>query len=82
MEGRIEISWKVDDGYVNNGPHTTEVDVEDFEDLNEQEIVDLIHEIVQNDFEQSVSFEVTSSAITDAKEAIKAAREADVSSED
>ena len=72
MEGRIEIRWKVDDGYVNNGPHISEVDVEDFEDLNEQEIEDLIHEIVQNDFEQSVSFEITSSAITDVKEAIKA----------
>lgn len=72
MEGKIEISWRVDDGYVNNGPHTTEVDAEDYEGLSDQEIEDLIYEIVQDDFEQSVSFEIASSAITDAKEAIKA----------
>lgn len=67
----IEITWTVDDGYVNNGPHRTTVDVEEFEGLNEQAIEDLMCEIIQSDFEQQVTFTITSSALTDIQDRLK-----------
>lgn len=54
----ITVTWKVDDGYVNNGPHTTQIDDDEMEGLSEQEQELLIEEAVQADFENNVSWYV------------------------
>ncbi len=34
----MKVTWKVDDGYVNNGPHETTIDESELEELSEEEI--------------------------------------------
>lgn len=51
------VTWKIDDGYVNNGPHKTEIDDAELEECeNDAEREILIEEAVQNDFENTVSW--------------------------
>lgn len=53
----LVITWKVDDGYVNNGPHQTRIEdyeLEECEDEDDRER--LIEEAVQADFENQVSW--------------------------
>ena len=57
-EAHVTIKWQVEDGYVSGSrPHTTEIALSDFEDdMTPDDIQDLICEIVQEDFSQSISF--------------------------
>lgn len=53
----MKITWKVDDGYVNNGPHTTEIDDEELEDFEtEEEKEEFIEQCITGDFERKVSW--------------------------
>lgn len=61
MQNRIKITWKVSDGYVGHGPHSFYIDQEDFEDFeNEDERQQFIEECVQQEFENEVSWEISS----------------------
>lgn len=54
------VSWKVDDGYANNGPHTTVIDKHDLDDCEtEEERERFIEECVQRDFEENVTWYIT-----------------------
>lgn len=63
----IEVHWTVEDGYVNNGPHSTTIDVEfelglseeEWNELPEEEQRDRIEDLVQEDFEQKISYGIT-----------------------
>ena len=57
MSEYIEIKWKVDDGYVGGGTHTTSIPVSDLLDSceTEDQIGDEIGEYIRNDFEQRIS---------------------------
>lgn len=53
MSEQIAVNWSVDDGYVNNGTHTAKIDIQDFDaDMTDDEILDVVSECVQSDFEQ------------------------------
>lgn len=60
----FEVTWKVDDGYVNNRPHTTKIkpyndmSFEDWNKINTEEQMIYIEECVQQDFENIVSFTI------------------------
>jgi len=70
---KIEVTWEVDDGYAGpSRPQSTVVDLEDFEDLSEQAIEVLLYEIVGEDFSQNIGYSITSAAVSDIQEAIKA----------
>lgn len=51
------ITWKVDDGYVNNGPHKVEIDQEDWDECETEEDRQYpIEDTVRYDFEDKVSY--------------------------
>lgn len=53
----MNIIWRVDDGFVNNGPHDLEIDDEELEWYEtEEERSDFIAQAVQEDFEQKVTW--------------------------
>ena len=54
----MKFSWEIDDGYVGQrAPQYTEIDDDDLAECEtEEERQELINEIVQEDFEQKVSF--------------------------
>ncbi len=53
----MRVYWAVDDGYVGkNRPHHTDIEDEDLEGLTDDERRDTIAEIVQEDFDQSISW--------------------------
>jgi len=55
----MRIVWRVEDGYVNNGEHETEVPDEDLAGCStEKERENLIDEYVDDDFVNNVSFEI------------------------
>ena len=54
----MRVYWKVDDGFVGNGEHFTDIDVEDLEGLNPQQREMEIEEWISEDFSRLVSFEV------------------------
>ena len=57
----LVVTWKVDDGYVNNGPHQTHIDDADLEECEDDaERERLIEEAVQTDFENNVSWYIVS----------------------
>lgn len=59
-----KVIWKVDDGYVNNGPHVTTIDKNDLDECEtEEERQQYIEECIHQDFENNVSWYITS--ITD-----------------
>lgn len=52
-----EITWRVDDGFVNNGPHSTGVSLTDFDEhMSVSEITNELEEIIREDFLQTVSW--------------------------
>jgi hypothetical protein len=62
---KIEIRWSVEDGYVGKDrPQTTVfdsddvMDEEDWEQLTEEEKQGYIHESVQDDFEQKITWSI------------------------
>jgi len=55
------ITWKVDYGYVNNGPHQIHIDDADLEECeNDEERENFIEEVIQNEFENNVSWYIVS----------------------
>lgn len=53
------VTWKVDDGYVNNGPHTVEIDQEDWDECEtEEDRQYLIEDTVRYAFENNVGYTV------------------------
>jgi len=62
---KIEVKWKVVDGYIGkNRPQTTTFETNDYYDgddwnmLSENEKKALINEIVQQDFDNKISYEI------------------------
>lgn len=50
----MEIEYRIDDGYVNPGPHTVEVSDEDLEACEtEEEKAELVDQAVEEDFRQT-----------------------------
>lgn len=57
----VVVTWKVDDGYVNNGQHKTQIDDYEFEDCETDEDRErIIEEAVQADFENNISWYIVS----------------------
>jgi hypothetical protein len=56
----LTITWKVDDGYAQNGPHTTTIDDDELEGLTDEEREDVIDEIVQAEFQNNVTWQIVS----------------------
>jgi len=54
----MKIFWKVDDGYVNNVEHMTEIPDEDLEGMSPDVRKMEIDEWVSDDFSQNISFEI------------------------
>ena len=55
----VTVTWKVEDGYYNNGTHTTAIDEYELEDCEtEEDRLNLIETIIQSDFELNVSFSI------------------------
>lgn len=54
----MEVTWRVDDGYVGNGEHTTTIDDDAIEGLSPEEVTIEIEEWVSEDF-ASLSFDIT-----------------------
>jgi hypothetical protein len=53
---KIAIDWKVEDGYINNGPHSTSFYADEFfSGDSREEVIEQIERIVQEDFDVSVS---------------------------
>ena len=57
----MRIIWEVEDGYMGKSrPQETEIDDEELEGLNKEEIKNYIHDRIQEDFEQTISWSETS----------------------
>lgn len=54
----ITVTWKINDGYLNNGTHETVIDDDELEELTEEEIELLIEDAVQADFVNTVSWHI------------------------
>ncbi len=52
----MKILWYVEDGYVNNGPHSCTIDDSDLEGLTEVEQEIYINDYVRGEFENTISF--------------------------
>lgn len=58
----MRVTWQVEDGYVGGSrPHTTVIDDEDLEDLDEKERDERIDEFIEEDFRNKVSWVILSS---------------------
>ena len=54
------VHWEVSDGYVGGSrPQESEIPDSELEGMDEEERVDFINKWVQEDFEQSISWEIT-----------------------
>lgn len=67
MAKKIKIRWEVEDGYAGGSrPHTTTIDIErdfgmdEWREMSEQEKEEVIHDYVQADFEQQISYAIIS----------------------
>ena len=58
----ITITWKVDDGYVNPGPQEVEIDESDIfeDDMDDKDKQKAIDEFIQEEFEQKISWFISS----------------------
>ncbi len=56
-EQMVEVKWQVADGYCGGSrPQSTELHLEDFDvEMSEGEIEDLIYEMVDDDFRQTIT---------------------------
>lgn len=73
MTDRFEVEWKVEDGYVNNGPQSSSVDPDEVLDLeSDDEIIAFLGDRVQDDFGEKISYNIE----TKDEEFIKWVREA------
>lgn len=53
----MEVTWYADDGYVNPGPHTVEVDDDELRECEtDAQRLELVEEAIQEDFGQKVSW--------------------------
>lgn len=55
----MKVTWRVEDGFVGNGEHTTVIEDSAFEGMTEEEKMMEIEEWVSDDFASKVSFDVT-----------------------
>jgi len=54
---KFEVTWEVDDGYVNNGPHSFTASAEDIEDCDTAaEMRERLWYLVEQDFHESVHY--------------------------
>jgi len=44
MSDKIKITWRVNDGYVNNGPHTMTFDREEWDEMSEDERAEAVED--------------------------------------
>lgn len=57
----MRVTWQVEDGYVGGSrPHTTVIDDEDMEDLDEKEREEFITERIDEDFRETISWTILS----------------------
>jgi len=83
MSKKVDITWYVDDGYVNPGPQKIELYLCDFDGLEtEYDVRDAIQDAIYEDFKQSVSFYTDESSVEDAVEEIMAYLKDEDSNED
>jgi hypothetical protein len=55
-EEKFYFTWKVEDGYVNNGPHKATIDINDlYEDMTDEDLEDFFQRELMEDFNQKVS---------------------------
>lgn len=74
----MEVEWTIEDGYVNNGPHTLEIDDEDIRECDSiEEAMKLIDERVQSDFRQNVYATYSSATAKEAAKAILESKESE-----
>ncbi len=59
----FKIEWSVNDGFLNNGTHSTEIDATELcifgelnKDSSDSDILDAIHESVHEDFQEKIKF--------------------------
>jgi hypothetical protein len=59
-ENHIEVTWEIEDGYCGGArPQSSDLSFEDFEeDMSYEEITDRVWELVEEDFKQSISFDI------------------------
>lgn len=57
MSDKIKITWEASDGYAGgSAPQCLNVNTEDYEGLTLEQITDQLHEEIQADFEEKVSW--------------------------
>ena len=57
MAKTIKVRWQVEDGYAGGArPQSTTLNLEDFEGCSDEQIVEMIEQCIQDDFEQSISW--------------------------
>jgi len=58
MSDYLIVEWEVSDGYAGpRAPHKTKIPIEDFEEgMSRDEVQNIIHDYVQEDFEQQIGF--------------------------
>jgi len=58
----IVITWKVDDGYINPGPQESSIDESEIfeDDMSEAEKSTAIDEFIQEEFQQTISWFISS----------------------
>jgi len=56
----IEVTWQAEDGYCGGSrPHTIKFDDDEVEDMDAEERQEFIENAVQEEFEQTVTWEIT-----------------------
>jgi hypothetical protein len=57
----MKVTWQVNDGYVGGRrPHVTEIDESELEDLEGEERQAAIDDIIKEDFDQRITWEILS----------------------
>lgn len=54
--GSLKITWYTDDGYVGHRPHEITINPHDYEGMERDEIESALNELIQDDFEQTVTW--------------------------
>lgn len=72
---KISIRWSVDDGYIGNRPHTTELDTDDFDDdMTDEQLQEEIERAVQEDYDNNIRFSISDDSLSSAIAVIKRAK--------
>lgn len=65
------VEWEIEDGYAGGGrPQKIDIEICDFEGMDEEEIKDELSDIIQEDFDQKVSWSADTSEMAAAIKSI------------